>query len=107
MNEPSHRTNEHVAAAEQPKRRFQCITLPADSVVLNGVDFDAMSAELIRLRARADADCNRERAECWDKVWDRFRQIDPSLHQRATTGFGSVMSLIDELANRPALEKTP
>jgi hypothetical protein len=36
-------------------RRFQCITIDAESVIVNGRDFDAMVSEITRLRGQLDA----------------------------------------------------
>lgn len=100
-------SNEDVAAADAPRRRWQCITIAVESVVINGADFDAMYAELIRLRAEVDRDKNRECAKAWHTVFDRLRQIDPQMHERKNSGLESALDLINELANRPALEQTP
>jgi len=93
--------DETVAAADVPRRRFQCITIDAESVVLNGEDFDRMTAELAQLRARVDKDANRERADAWRKVWERLLDIDPRMNYRASSGLECALSLINELALRP------
>lgn len=89
-----------VAAAERPRRRFQCTTLAAESVVLNASDFDAMSAELDRLRKR-DPGSVDERADAWGTVFERLLEIDPRLGDRANSGLGCALHLINELAARP------
>jgi hypothetical protein len=106
MNAPLSNETVGVAAADVKPRRFQCLTLPNDSVLVNGEDYDAMAAELVRLRAEVDRDKNRECANAWHTVFDRLRQIDPQMHERKNSGLASALDLIDELANRPALDVT-
>jgi hypothetical protein len=100
-------STDRVAAADAPRRRFQCITIDAESVVLNGEDFDRMTAELTRLRADVDRDKNRECANAWHTVWSVLMDIDPRMHERKVSGLECALDLIHELANRPALDKTP
>lgn len=103
----SHPTNDPVAAADVPRRRFQCITIDAESVVLNGEAFDRMTAELAQLRADVDRGAVGERAGAWEALYRRLLEIDPRMNERASSGLGSALHLINELANRPALKETP
>jgi hypothetical protein len=94
------RTDDLVAAAQHPRRPYQCITIPDGSVVVSYADFDAMSSELSwlraevnQLRASADKGATREQAEAWFSVvdalnadgrqWDRIGKCgrDSAVHE--------------------------
>jgi hypothetical protein len=96
-------------AAEVPRKRFQCITIDAESVIINGADFDSMTnelawlrAEVASLRANADKGSQDERASAWRTVFERLLEIDPNMAGRTNSGLGDALSLINELAARPA-----
>jgi hypothetical protein len=81
-----------------------CITLPDDSVVIRGRDFDSMNAEIRRLSAQlanADPAVRDDRASAWEAVWKRLLEIDPNMCGRTSSGLTDALSLINELAARP------
>lgn len=101
MNEVN--TADEKVAAMPPRRRFQCITIDAESVVINGEDFDAMWQEIESLKrqvAAHDVGVDAERANAWGAVWNRLMEIDPEMHNRKNGGLESALHLINELAAR-------
>lgn len=51
--------------------------------------------EVSSLRRRTD------QANAWVSVWERLTQIDPQVNERAGSGLGCALHLINELASRP------